>query len=143
MIYVVWFIVALGSAVASALPAAAGEVTAGRAAFLAAKVRWRAGAELALLVDGPWVDSALAASARRWVDLGGTLGADWRVARWMEAVPGLDDVRVLGVEVDLLDRAGRVRAANSVGKVVQFSVSPADTSIRVWSLSRGVLRGTQ
>lgn len=143
MIFVVWFLMALGSAVAIALPAATNEMVAGRAAFVAVKARWQAAAELAVLVDGPWVDSALAAPTRRWVDLGGTTAPSVSVSRWMETMAGPDDVRVLGVEVNLLDRAGRVRAAASAGKIVQFSVSPSDTSIMVTTVPRGSISGSQ
>ena len=92
MIFVVWFLMALGSAVAVALPAATDEMLAGRAAFVTVKARWLAAAELAVLVDGPWVDSAMAAPTRRWVDLGGTTGPAVRVSRWMETIAGPDDV---------------------------------------------------
>lgn len=143
ILVVVWFIMSLAAAVGIALPAAGFELAAGRSAFLAAKVRRLADGELALMVDGPWVDSARAGPSRRWTDLGGSVGPAARTARWMESVPGPDDVRVLGINVDLLDRAGRVRATRSVGKIVQFSVSPADSSIMVRVVARGAVSGLQ
>ncbi len=143
ILVVVWFIMSLASAVGIALPAAALELAAGRSAFLTAKARRLADGELALMVDGPWVDSVLVGPPRRWTDLGGSLNPTVRMARWMESVPGPDDVRVLGINVDLLDLSGRVRATRSVGKIVQFSVSPADSSIRVRVVSRGLVTGRQ
>ena len=143
ILIVLWFILSLASAVGLALPAATAELSAGRNAFLAVKARRLADGELALVVDGPWPDSARANPGRRWTDLGESIAGVIRVARWMESVPGPDDVRVLGVEVDLLDRAGRNRATRSAGRIVQFSVSATDSSMTVRGVARGGLSGTQ
>ncbi len=143
ILIVVWFILSLASAVGITLPAATAELGAGRNAFLAAKARRLANGELALVVDGPWPDSALANPGRRWTDLGGSVGPGVRIARWMESVPGPANIRVVGVEVDLIDRAGRNRATRSVGRIVQFSVSPTDSSVTIRAVARGGLTGGQ